>query len=490
MRYLLMLVLISSIISAQENILIDEDFSDWENIVENYTDPIGDNNGYLDFHNMSVSSDTEYLYLRIQTTEELILVNNNLITLYIDADNDPLTGKKIGDLGAELEYFLGERYGNIFLPDEVKIDHSDLSFFGAPTFSSNEFEFAIRKNSEIDGQNIFSSDTISIKFIAYTDSSLTTSFDMAPDDSGFEYIFPSLKNLAYPVYSITKREDQYLRVMSYNIERDGILEIENTPEFNHIFNALKPEIIGFTEVYEGSSQNVADKVEFFLPSQAEDKWYHKKEGEYDIVLLSRYQILKSFTIHSEESHNATGAFLLNMRPRFDTEMLVIVAHPKCCGGKEEDAKRQNQFDAIIAFVRDAVMSGGVLNINKNIPIIIMGDMNLVGDSRQYTTLITGDIKFNDKYGEDFIPDWDGTFLDDAKPFVSNTGFTYTTNPKWFPPGRLDFITYSGSVMKAVNSFIFDTAKLNDDQLNRHGLSKEDTKVSDHLPVVVDFQLDR
>ena len=66
--------------------------------------------------------------------------------------------------------------------------------------------------------------------------------------------------------------------------------------------------------------------------------------------------------------------------------------------------------------------------------------------------------------------------------------TYTTNPGSFPPGRLDFIVYTNSVLKEENSFIFDTKKLTSEQLLKYGLSEKDTEVSDHLPVVVDFNL--
>jgi hypothetical protein len=153
-----------------------------------------------------------------------------------------------------------------------------------------------------------------------------------------------------------------------------------------------------------------------------------------------------------------------------------------------DEKRQNQFDAIMGFIRDAVNVGGSLTISPNIPIVIMGDMNLVGDVRQYQTLITGNIYYNGTYGEDFTPDWDGGNLDDAIPYVTNTGMTFTTNPGGYPPGRLDFVVYSGSVMGIVNSYIFDSGNLTNDQLSQFGLDAADTKVSDHLPVVVDFDL--
>ena len=489
MKKTLLFFLVSSLLFSQNGIFLDEKFSDWDAISNYYVDPTGDNQiGEIDLKIMWVSNDEDYIYFRIQTTKEITLVNNNYLTIYIDSDNDSSTGKLLDNLGAELEYTLGRRSGNVYLSEERVINTRDIGFFGAPTFNGNEFEFGIRRDSKIDGQSLFPSEKIKFKLIAYTSSALSANSDISPDIGGFEYQFGQNLTEQVPTYSIEKQNQEHLRVMAYNVERDGITSVDKTTEYNHIFNAIKPDIIGLTEVYESSSQQIADRISFFLPPNQNEQWFHKKEGEYDIVLVSKYKIKESFTINSEVGHAASGAFLLDLRPAFETDMLVIVSHPKCCSGVQEDLKRQNQFDAIIAFIRNAVGEGGALSVADKTPLLIMGDMNLVGDSRQYQTLITGDIKFNEVYGEDFVPDWDSTGLDDAIPYVTNTGMTYTTNPGSFPPGRLDFIVYSASVLEKVNSFVFDTNQLTLEQLANFVINKSDTEVSDHLPVVADFNI--
>lgn len=495
MKRLIIFLFISTILFAQERILIDEDFSDWENITAIHSDPPDDGTGgnaNIDFRDFWVANDDDYLYFRIQSGREITLVDyafaTNYMYLFIDTDNDPNTGKSINGIGAELEYSLANRRGKTYINGEQNISHSDIGFLGAPTFSAKQFEFAIKRNVTVNGSPLFPNDNIKIMFAAFTSSSLDDAYDFAPDQGGFDYEFADASDDPFPEYSIRKTNPGYLRVMAYNIEQDGIVDQGKTTEFHHIFDAIEPEIIGFSEVYDASSQQVADRLEFFLPSGEGQGWYNKKEGAYDIVIVSRFQIKQSFTINSDVGHDASGAFLLDLRPKYDSDMLVIVSHPKAFGGRENDDKRQNQFDAIIAFLRDAVNSGGELTIQPNIPIVIMGDMNLVGDSRQYETLITGDIRYNGNYGDDFAPDWDGGNLDDAKPYVTNTNMTYTTNPGSFPPGRLDFIVYSGSVMEVVNSYVLNSKELDSSELSQSGLSPNDTEVSDHLPVVTDFDL--
>ena len=489
MKLLLIFILLLTQLIAQNRILIDEHFDDWNNISTFHDDQTGDNiSGEFDFKSFWVTNDNEYLYFRIQTTDQILLANKNYLTVYIDTDNNLSTGKNIFGLGAELEYTLGIRSGKTYINNEKIIKNSDIGFIGSPTYSGNDFEFVIKIDSTNSELDFLQNDTIKIKFIAYTTSSLDSYYDVTPDSGGFEYVL-NKNEIDKPLSGFIEKESiNSLRMMAYNIERDGITATEKTTEFNHIFNAIKPEIIGLTEVYQSSSKQVADRLEFFLPSDINQMWFHGKEGEYDIVLVSRYQIMQSATIESEVGHNASGAFLLDLRPKFNSDMLVVVAHPKCCSGTEEDQKRQNQFDAIISFIRNSANNIGDLTILPNTPIVVMGDMNLVGDSRQYKTLISGDIEYNETYGKDFIPDWDSTGLDDAIPYVLNTGMTYTTNPGSFPPGRLDFIVYTNSVLKEENSFIFDTKKLTTEQLLKYGLSEKDTEVSDHLPVVVDFNL--
>ena len=55
----------------------------------------------------------------------------------------------------------------------------------------------------------------------------------------------------------------------------------------------------------------------------------------------------------------------------------------------------------------------------------------------------------------------------------------------FTQGRLDWILYSDSTLKVVNAFTLDTARLSDAALERMGFERDDSRASDHLPVVVD-----
>ena len=125
------------------------------------------------------------------------------------------------------------------------------------------------------------------------------------------------------------------------------------------------------------------------------------------------------------------------------------------------------------------------------PFILAGDLNLVGDVQQLTTLLTGNIIDEDKFGPDFIPDWDGTGLKDLVPGHTHSNFTTTwrDDASSYASGRLDFIIYSDSVLN-VQGFVLETFEMPQDVLDAYGLQADDTGGSDHLPLVADIVIVR
>ena len=68
-------------------------------------------------------------------------------------------------------------------------------------------------------------------------------------------------------------------------------------------------------------------------------------------------------------------------------------------------------------------------------------------------------------------------------------YTWRHDNSEYPPGRLDFIFYTNSVMSTTKSFTLQTEIMSDERLENYGLLSNDTKnASDHFPVVADFEL--
>ena len=58
----------------------------------------------------------------------------------------------------------------------------------------------------------------------------------------------------------------------------------------------------------------------------------------------------------------------------------------------------------------------------------------------------------------------------------------------YPPGRLDFVFFTNSVMSVDNLFVISTEHMSPLLLAQNNLFNNDTDASDHLPVIVDFVL--
>lgn len=486
MRYLTILALTCStmLCYAQNRILIDGVFDDWEDYPVLYTDAMGDGGfGAADFGQLQIHNDDEFIFFFLETGVEINLQDLNEITLYLDTDNNASTGFSINGIGADLSYAFGNRSGVFYHSGTAfSIFHNDIGLVTAPTVTSNKFEIAIRRDATISGNPVFTNNQIKVVF-----EDDFFGGDLLPvENELLEYNFSSANPGPLPEFSIQKPQESDLRILSYNVLVNGLFDQDRLPAFTRIFQAIQPDIMGFQEIYDHSSAEVANQIESILPSAAGEQWYHAKEGP-DCHAISRYPILESALIPGSNPNAGNGAFLIEI-PEMETEMLLIVAHPPCC---DNNFERQIEVDLIMAFLREAKNGNGPIPLAMDAPIVILGDMNLVGNHRQLETLLTGDIFDEASYGPDFNPDWDGNDLQDSHPFTTGVPFSYTwyNQGSSFSPGRLDFIIYSESNLLLQNKFSLFTPSLPSDSLTAFNLLANDVTVaSDHLPLVTDFKL--
>lgn len=481
MKYLFLLFTLLTIqfTHAQSSILIDGEFADWQSNSPLFMDGQGDDGiSQIDFGSLWVYDDSRFLYINIEVGEEINLQDGNEVNLLIDTDNNASTGLTAHGIGAELSYTFGQREGVVYPGNsQLQIFHSDIDLVSAPTVSSDQFELVISKDVTFLGQSLFAGDSIRIVI-----RDVDNNGDLLPDaQGGVLYGLNNTRPVTLPSYSLAKQDSQHFRVLSYNVLNDGLFDPSRTAAMARVLAAIKPDLIGFQEIYNNNSQQVANEIENILPSATGEQWYHQQQGS-DIIAISRYPILGHYGIDNN------GAFLIDMTEAIGSELLFIVAHPPCCSNNEG---RQQEIDAIMAFVRDVKSGTGVLQLEDRTPILIVGDMNLVGYKEQLRTLLTGDIVNEQTYGPDFSPDWDTTALEDAQPLTTGLPmkFTWFRESSSFSPGRLDFIVYSGSVMEMVNQFTLFSRGLSQDSLSAYQLLAEDAIVaSDHLPVVADFSV--
>ncbi len=470
-------------LSAQAaRIFMDGEFFDWESRPPAYSDPAGDQTGAVDFGGLWIANDEDALYLRLDVGATLNIQDFNNVVLYLDSDNDVGTGMVIDGIGAELEWNFGNRSGRYFRGGAITVvNHFPLGLVTAPTVTSDKFEISLQRSARPDGQNLlFSGAQIRLLF-----RDLDSGDALPNEPGGVSYTFSADPLPPLPFPAIARQDAGAIRVISYNVEFDGLSDPSRQPGFTRMLQALQPQIIGFQEIYSGSATGTAAIVEAMLPAGAGESWHAAKVGP-DIVAVSRFPILQSFGIIGNSGSPGNGAFLIDLRPAVDSELLFIVAHPPCCSN---NAGRQFEVDAIMAFIRDARNPGGPLDLAPHTPVIIVGDMNLVGDAQQLRTLLDGNIINNGTFGPDFSPDWDGSELADLRPRHLNQPqfFTWLNPGSSFSPGRLDFMIFTDAVIDVRKSYILFTRPLPPDTLSAYHLQPLDDAVSDHLPVVADLR---
>ena len=465
-------------------IVIDEDFSDWID-AQTYQDTENDGNNY-DFISLSVSNDENYLYIRFDLAEEVLLNDENNIVLKIDTDNNPDTGYPINGIGAELAWFfdVGQtRYYNSPEGDTYYIEHFDIDFLASPTVSSTEFEIAIARNTYINGFDLFPEQTIKVVICDNTD---VPEADYMPNNTEFfTYTFDD--DTVLPEFELKyfdKQNSGHIRIMTYNTLFSGIIDPEKQDAFRRILQAANPDIITFNECWDAQPASISALLNDWI-SPPEGSW-QCIEADNGNITCSIYPIIDTYRIYP--GHRLTAA-LIDLPSEYETNLLSINAHLKCCGGSGNNAIRQDEADAFASFILDAKTPGGNFDLEENTPFVLSGDLNLVGYRQQLTTLTHGDIQDTFTYGEGAPLDWDNTPLNDLVSCHTdrNIAYTWRNYGSEYWPGRLDFTIFSDSELEVAHSYTINTSSMSSARLAEFNLEENDTDIaSDHLPKVTDF----
>ena len=429
----------------------------------------------LDIRKVWLANDEDRLFIRIDCNEEFDLQDDEDLTIFVDADNDPTTGFSVNGIGAEISYYFGDRDGFLNFPNTFQgVNHFDMGLIAIPTVTSKTFEISIDRRIDTNQGNIEMAGTIAV-------SIENGNKDVVPNDEGGMVYNLQETTSDLTDYNLEKSSDDLLRLMSYNVLRDGFLDPVQDNPLKDILVAMNPDVIAFQEIYDQSLSSLSELINDLLPLPDDREWSFAKQGP-DVIVFTKGKIEASNSI------DGNGVFYLTDEAG-ENPMLVYNVHLPCC---DNDVERQNEIDHILSVLRDKSDSWDVgFEYPEDAPIVITGDFNMVGLSQNYDSFIEGDIENESAYGADFAPDWNGNNLIDANPSVTGypSNYTWRKASSSYNPGKLDFVFYSGSVLEEQGSFVLDTEYLTDTELDDLGLNKNSTALaSDHLPLIVDFAL--
>ncbi len=300
---------------------------------------------------------------------------------------------------------------------------------------------------------------------------------------------------AVPAQSFVDRlQSDDLRVVSYNVLWDTIFPSENATQaakFERVVAALDADIWCLQEIdYSTSVNAVLNLMDGIAPIAG--GWYAHKVDDCVIVSKFPLSMQATFTIPAGDKNQAMALVDLP-DAQWDHDLYIMNNHYKCCGGF--DHRRQEQSDSIVNWMRDAREPGGFFNLPAGTAMMVIGDLNIVDGPQPLQTLIDGNIIDEASFGADSPPDWDGTDSTDHQPLHNVVGPADWTwaSPGPFPPGRLDYVITTDSVIEAAYSYALNTTTMSGADLAATGLQPNDVTVDsagvdfDHIPLIVDFR---
>ena len=476
LKWLFISPFLTSLLFCGHPISIDGLFSDWDNVDLAYQD-IEDDDIDADYSTLKITYDSEFLFIYFNFYNgEFLMQDWNQFRLYIDADNDSSTGHSVHGIGAELEWVFGNRLGYMYVDgQQTELYQNDLTLRIAPTITSTEFEIAIaRESSPLTINN--SQSLIQGKVVF---SEIEEGGDLIPDESGGVSFTIGEDFVSDPQpITLERRNENNIRVVSYNTWNEGILDSERQIHFKRILQALDPDIIALQE--HADWEEIDDIIQSWFP---EEQW-HASWTHNDLVVLSRFQITNDASIISS---GRTMAALLDTEEELGKNLLIFNSHLSCCDNNEA---RQQQVDEFSGEWRNWVKDeSGPFPIDYGTPFIHLGDFNYVGYKQQVETIRNGDIENEGEYGIDFLPDWDSTAIVDlfSRHTHKRMGYTWRKDGSSFNPGKLDYLFYSDASIDTGKHYILNTLAMDELALDYYNLQLDDTQeASDHLPLVFDI----
>lgn len=268
---------------------------------------------------------------------------------------------------------------------------------------------------------------------------------------------------------IARRDGRDVRAVSWNVFNGAIFTQSDAGA--RVLRALDPDVICFQELGPGATAaSLKAWLEENLP--AAYGWEAVVAPEHRVGAASRLSAVPARTPPDDPSAERPLRAASLLVAAADRRILVTSVHLKCCG-RLGDASDRRRIEEAVAVRR--LLRAGQFDLSPS-GLLVMGDLNLVG-SREPLDIIR------------FQNDLNATDLLVVEPMVigDETNLTWRDPAQPFLPGRMDYALLSDAVLTLSQSFILDTERLGPDMLNRLGLEREDSRVSDHLPVVVDFR---
>jgi len=445
-------------------IVLDGDLNDW-------------------YGQTGLRADSDELFICFESFDEsqAIQAANFTTRIRIDADANPTTGRRqmysagvesmMLSQGVDLTILVSppsKEFGELNGGSQLKahtsdsttsINHSDAGFYFLPTHSAPRYEARIDRtmltNLQHDGPISVVVEHLAIGGdILKTQSFTTTLPRYAPSKPINDPIAPNPSN--------------GVRVMSTNVLFSSPLK---DPEpFVRVLDALNPDVILYQEWFRTTQEDVREWIDEHL---GKDWSLIMMDDRSGVAIATKLKVVESITkpLVAAGSSRPSRVVAAVVETQDNNHLILVSLHLKCCGGagSDEDAKRIAQAHQI---------HGLILELREKYPdtgVVIGGDFNLVGTRKPLDMMIAN--LGIDKQDLTPVP---------TTVLGTQSMLTWTNADSSYTPGRLDWLLVDDHAWTPTRSWSLDTARLSDEALKSSGLEREDSRATDHLPIVVDL----
>lgn len=481
-------------------VVLDGVFDEWTPL------PVTDDGGdapapWADVRGMRARTDATALYVMISLAREVALqAMPGTLAFVLDTDADERTGHTLhGVRGAEavVEFSPlvdGQGRGGVMLrmADSTGVFRLrpayDAGVISMPTHAAWHFEVRIRRDGALP-----MGPRVRLRIVSLDASGATVD---AVSSVVIPFAAPAPPPSSPVADPLARAPGTDVRVVSWNVGRETIFQ---QPEaYGALLRALDPDLLLLDEVAGGHSaaevQALLDRV---VPGDA--PWrvvYGTSGGSQRGVVAARGaapQMARSFMsllpypdsardVIGDDTTEAAGRWL---RSRLEVNipatgavveiggrrLLGVTVDLESGGGPGSAKDRLRRIEALR--IREAVAAAVAEGVDG---VVVAGDFNLVASTDPLDVLVKG-------------VDVDGSDLHVPLPlWLDGASATTWENPEEpFTPGRLDYVLVGDAALAVTGGFVFRAGDLSPRWLERHGLTAEASRVTDHLPVVTDLR---
>jgi hypothetical protein len=335
----------------------------------------------------------------------------------------------------------------------VVIPWPQIDFVSQPTTASTRHEMRI----DLASIGVTAGSTVSLQFTGSDALAAPVSMVMGPADT-----------TPVPRRTAARASCSPLRIASFNTYFSALIDTARVNQAKRLIDAVDADVYVFQEEYSSNASQVTTVMNAVDPLENGQPWTVIRRGE---LVITSPHVMLPLPLPANSNYYAAVVRIPGM------DVLIVNNHMKCCGyaGDTSDNTRIVETNAAVALINDfrAGALGATLSPYRNVPVIVVGDWNLVGSTTPA-----------DLWAANPGP---ALTRSPIRNLIGKDVVTWSSpNGLDFWPGVLDVLMYSRGSTFLRNSFLLDSTLLNPSELAALALQSADSLVSDHRMLVMDF----